>query len=102
MKKQLDPARILNAGGSVFWTAKILSTAVDLGLFAVLAAKPMTGEGLGRNLGLHPRRICDFFDALVALDSSNGKAMVVKRFIAIRKKLLCISTRIAPRTSVVF
>ena len=31
----------------------------------------MTGEGLGRNLGLHPRGICDFFDALVALDSSN-------------------------------
>jgi hypothetical protein len=31
MKKQLDPARILNAGFG-FWTAKILLTAVDLGL----------------------------------------------------------------------
>ena len=94
--------RVSSTQGFGFWTAKILSTAVDLGLFAVLAAEPMTGEGLGRNLGLHPRGICDFFDALVALDSSNGKAMVVKRFTAIRKKLLCISTRIAPRTSVVF
>ena len=33
----------------------------------MLAAKSMTGEDLGRNLGLHPRGICDFFDAWVAL-----------------------------------
>jgi predicted O-methyltransferase YrrM len=66
MGAQLDPSRILNVGFG-FWGSKVLLTAVDLELFTVLAEKKMTGEELGNRLGLHPRGIWDFFDALVAL-----------------------------------
>ena len=66
MNGQLDPSRILNTGFG-FWGSKVLLTAVALELFTVLAGKKMTGESLGKDLGLHPRGIWDFFDALVAL-----------------------------------
>jgi hypothetical protein len=42
-------------------------TAVKLQLFTVLGPRAMTGGELGKTLGLHPRGIWDFFDALVAL-----------------------------------
>lgn len=61
-----DPSRILNAGFG-FWSSKVLLTAVEFGVFTELADRQMTGEELGERLGLHPRGIWDFFDALVAL-----------------------------------
>ena len=61
-----DAARIMDVGLG-FWPSKVLLTAVELELFTQLGAKSMTGEELGRALGLHPRGIWDFFDALTAL-----------------------------------
>lgn len=62
----LDPSRILQTGFG-FWGSKVLLTAVELGVFTELGDKAMTGEALGKKLGLHPRGIWDFFDCLVAL-----------------------------------
>jgi hypothetical protein len=53
--------------GSGFYLSKILLTAVEFGVFSLLAQRSMTGEELGAALNLHPRGIWDFFDALVAL-----------------------------------
>lgn len=62
----LDPTRILETGFA-FGPSKILLTAVEFGLFTQLAGQRMTGTQLAAKLGLHPRGIWDFFDALVAL-----------------------------------
>jgi SAM-dependent methyltransferase len=53
--------------GMGFWPAKVLLSAVELGLFTTLGAKSLTGSELQRALGLHPRANPDFFDALLAL-----------------------------------
>ena len=50
-----------------FWSSKVLLTAVEFGVFTKLAGRRLTGAELGAELGLHPRAIADFFDALVAL-----------------------------------
>jgi len=47
--------------------SKVLLSAVELGLFSELAAAPLDADAIGRRLGLHPRGIRDFLDALVAL-----------------------------------
>lgn len=60
------PNRIMELG-SGFWGSKALLSAVELGVFAALAAGPLPQEELRRRLGLHPRAARDFFDALVAL-----------------------------------
>ena len=53
--------------GLGFWGAKTLLSAVELGLFSELAKGPATAEALQARLGLHPRGVHDFLDALVAL-----------------------------------
>lgn len=63
---QLSPARIMEVG-MAFWPAKVLLSAIELGLFTTLGATSMTGSELQRALGLHPRANPDFFDALLAL-----------------------------------
>ncbi|MEW6128673.1 MAG: methyltransferase [Acidobacteriota bacterium] len=63
---ELTPARIMEVAMG-FWPAKVLLSAIELGLFTTLAEKPMTGEDLAEALQLHPRANPDFFDALVAL-----------------------------------
>ena len=50
-----------------FWNSKVLLTAVELGLFTRLGKRRATGPELGKELGLHPRGISDFLDALVAM-----------------------------------
>jgi hypothetical protein len=62
----LSPARIMEVGMG-FWPAKVLLSALELGLFTALGAKAMTGAELQRALGLHSRANPDFFDALLAL-----------------------------------
>jgi hypothetical protein len=64
--KQIDPSPILQTAFG-FWNSKVLLTAVEFGVFTTLAQRPLTGSELGRELGLHPRGIDDFFDALVAM-----------------------------------
>ena len=66
MATDLSPEKILDTGFG-FWRSKVLLTAVELELFTILGDEAMTGETLGEKLGLHPRGIWDFFDALVAL-----------------------------------
>jgi O-methyltransferase domain/Dimerisation domain len=63
---ELDPSPIMQVGLG-FFASKTLLSAVDLGLFTELAKQPMTAAELGRKLGLHPRAVPDFPDALVAL-----------------------------------
>lgn len=53
--------------GTGFFASKTLLSAVELGLFTVLAAQPLEAEALRRRLGIHERGARDFFDALVAL-----------------------------------
>jgi O-methyltransferase/methyltransferase family protein len=60
------PDRILEIGFG-FWPARVLLTAVEMGLFTRLGARTMTAQELGNALELHPRGTYDFFDALVAL-----------------------------------
>lgn len=62
----LSPAKIMEVGMG-FWPAKVLLSAVELGVFTTLGDKAMTGGELQRALGLHPRANPDFFDALLAL-----------------------------------
>lgn len=63
---QLSPEKILGLGLG-FWNSKALLSAVELGLFSVLAQAPADAEALRARLGLHERSARDFFDALVAL-----------------------------------
>jgi len=62
----LTPQRILEVGIG-FWPAKVLLSAVELGLFSALGASSRTAEELRVILGLDPRAVPDFPDALVAL-----------------------------------
>jgi hypothetical protein len=66
VQAQPDHSPILQTAFA-FWNSKVLLTAVQFGLFTTLGDRHMTGEELGAELGLHPRAISDFFDALVAL-----------------------------------
>jgi hypothetical protein len=50
-----------------FWSSKVLLTAVTFDVFTKLGNRRITGAELGAELGLHPRGIRDFFDALVAM-----------------------------------
>lgn len=63
---QPDPDSILHTAFA-FWSSKVLLTAVDFGLFTRLGHRRVTGAELGAELGLHPRAISDFLDALVAM-----------------------------------
>ena len=66
----IDPGPILQTSFS-FWSSKVLLTAVQFDLFSKLAGRRLTGEQLGAELGLHPRGISDFLDALVAMQFLN-------------------------------
>lgn len=66
MGTQVSPEQILQTGMG-FWPAKVLLSAVEMGLFTELAHRPEDLETLRGRLGLHPRAAQDFFDVLVAL-----------------------------------
>ena len=63
---ELDPSHIMQVGMG-FFASKTLLSAVELELFTELAKQPMTGAEIVRTLGLNPRAVPDFPDALVAL-----------------------------------
>jgi len=76
---ELDPSHIMQVGMG-FWASKTVLSAVELELFTRLGDQSMTGEELGKQIGLHPRAIADFLDTLVALrfldrdgDGSDGR-----------------------------
>ena len=62
----MTPAKIMQLGTG-FWGSKTLLSAIELGVFTVLAKGPLDAERLRIKLDLHPRSARDFFDALVAL-----------------------------------
>ncbi|HEX6362475.1 MAG TPA: methyltransferase [Albitalea sp.] len=64
--RTLSPDSILQTG-LAFWGSKALLSAVELGLFTVLAEGPQDGEQVRQRLGLHPRAVPDFLDTLLAL-----------------------------------
>lgn len=64
--EHVTPDRIMQLGVG-FWGSKTLLSAIELGLFTVLAKGPLDAKALTKRLGLHPRSARDFFDALVAL-----------------------------------
>jgi len=66
MSTQHDHSPILQTAFA-FWSSKVLLTAVEMALFTRLGDRQLTGAELGEQLGLHPRGIKDFFDALVAM-----------------------------------
>ncbi len=66
MNSPHDPSLILQTAFG-FWSSKVLLTAVEFGVFTTLGDRRLTGAELGGELGLHPRGIADFFDALVAM-----------------------------------
>ena len=61
-----DPGHIMQVGMG-FWASKTLLSAVELDVFTALGDDGLTGADLARELGLHPRAVPDFPDALVAL-----------------------------------
>ena len=84
-----DPSPILQAAFG-FWSSKVLLTAVEFGLFTKLGARRLRGADLGRELGLHPRGISDFFDALVAMkfldrqgNGPDARATAPQRFVSL-------------------
>ena len=62
----MDPGRIMQVGMG-FFASKTLLSAVELGVFTELAARPATADELGERLGIHQRARRDFLDGLVAL-----------------------------------
>src|SRR5436309_32400 len=66
MTTTATPARIMEIG-MAFWPAKVLLSAIELGVFTTLGSRSMTGAELQDALGLHTRANPDFFDTLVAL-----------------------------------
>ena len=61
-----QPKRILEIAYA-FWRSKALLSAVELGVFTMLAQGPLDLATLTRRIGIHERGARDFFDALVAL-----------------------------------
>jgi hypothetical protein len=53
--------------GMGFFGSRTLLSAVELELFTHLGSDTLSGAAIGERLGLHPRAIPDFPDALVAL-----------------------------------
>jgi len=60
------PDRILRIGHA-FQEAKVLLSAVELGLFTAIAKEPLDGATLCKRISVDPRGGRDFFDALVAI-----------------------------------
>lgn len=65
-KKAVSPDAFMQVGLG-FMASKTLLSAIELGLFTVLAGGPLNAEQLTARLNLHPRSARDFFDALVSL-----------------------------------
>jgi hypothetical protein len=61
------PEKILQLGLG-FMASKTLLSALELGLFTILAEGPLDSAALTARASLHPRAARDFFDALVALE----------------------------------
>ncbi len=61
-----DPSAIMQIGTG-FWASKVLLSAIKLRLFTFLSNEAHSAEAIREALGLHPRSMYDFLDALTAL-----------------------------------
>src|SRR5688572_22892354 len=75
---QVSPDHILQVGFG-FWASKTLLSAVELGVFTVLAKEPANLDALSKRFELHPRSARDFLDTLVALKFLERDAQGVYR-----------------------
>src|SRR5260370_8537210 len=66
MSQDLTFARLFQIG-TRFWEAKVLLSAIELGVFTELTKGPLDLQTLTTRLEIHPRGARDFFDALVSL-----------------------------------
>jgi hypothetical protein len=66
MNVSVTPDNIMQLGLG-FWASKTLLSAVELGVFTELAKGAVKAEEIRERLGLHPRSVRDFLDALVSL-----------------------------------
>ena len=62
----LSPGEIMRLGMG-FWGSKAFLSAVELGLFTVLAEGALDADKLRARLGLNQRGARDLFDAMVAM-----------------------------------
>jgi hypothetical protein len=65
-RPELSPGRLLQLGLG-FWGSRTFLSAVELGVFSLLAKGPLDEPQLRKRLALHERSARDFLDALVAL-----------------------------------
>lgn len=66
MDPHVTPEHVMQIGMG-FMASKTLLSAIELDLFTLLASGPKTAPQIGDRLGLHPRSLRDFLDALVSL-----------------------------------
>jgi precorrin-6B methylase 2 len=71
---QPDPSAIMQVGTG-FWASKTLLSAIKFKLFTLLSDQKLTAEEIRSALGLHPRSLYDFLDALVALGFLNREGL---------------------------
>ena len=65
LRKLANPQDIIEDGMS-FWSSRLLLTAVERGVFTLLAEGPLSAQALIDRLGWHPRAATTALDALVA------------------------------------
>jgi O-methyltransferase domain/Dimerisation domain len=70
----LSPTGIIQLGIG-FWGPKTLLSAVELGVFSVLAAGPLDAEELRERLWLRARSTRDFFEAYVESFQLGGRLL---------------------------
>ncbi len=73
----VDPSKIIEVGTGFFAT-KTLLTATNMELFTILAKRQLSGQEIQSRLGLHPRSLYDFLDALVAMGFLKRKGLKEK------------------------
>jgi hypothetical protein len=71
---QPDPSAIMQVATG-FWASKTLLAAAKFDLFTLLADRKLRAEEIREKLGLHPRSLFDFLDALVALGFLNREGL---------------------------
>jgi len=65
LRRFANPQDIITEG-MAFWSSRLILTAVEHGVFTLLAQGPMSAQGLTDRLGWHPGAAATAFDALVA------------------------------------
>ena len=65
LRKLANPQDIIE-DGMAFWSSRLILTAVDRGVFTLLAEGPLSAHTLIDRLGWHPRAATTALDALVA------------------------------------